>query len=135
MKDSNDYSETSTVKLRGKTAIDSAHKNTSIEDERRITNRISEIYGVTKEEASDIHTNYHQARIRNILRQRAKGQGMRDSTFEENMQRLNIIKYALSISRGELIEMAAGDILFKELSDMQKKNEGMSDDRYFNFYH
>ena len=135
MKDSNDYPETSTVKLRGKTAIDSAHKNTSIEDERRITNRISDIYGVTKEEASDIHTNYHQGRIRNILRQRAKGQGMRDSIFEENMRRLNIIKYALSISRGELIEMAAGDILFKELSDMQNKNEGMSDDRYFNFYH
>lgn len=105
MEDSNNYSETETLKLRGKTAISSAHKNVSIEDERRITNRISDIYQVTIEEASDIHVNYHHDRIRNMLRNRAKKHGMTDKVFEESVQRLNILKYALSISRGELIEM------------------------------
>jgi hypothetical protein len=134
MKDSNNYSETETLKLRGKTAISSAHKNISIEDERRITYRISDIYKVTIEEASDIHINYHHDRIRNMLRKRAKKHGMTDTVFEEGVQRLDILKYALSISRGELIEMAAGDILFKQLSIMQSENEDTPEDRYFNFY-
>ena len=42
-----------------------------------------------------------------MLRNRAKKHGMTDKVFEENVQRLNILKYALSISRGELIEMAS----------------------------
>jgi predicted RNA-binding protein len=120
--------------LRGKTAISSAHENISIEDERRITYRISDIYKVTIEEASDIHVNYHHDRIRNMLRKRAKKHGMTDTVFEESVQRLDILKYALSISRGELIEMAAGDILFKQLSVMQSENEDTPEDRYFNFY-
>ena len=134
MEDSNNYSETDTPKSRGKTAINSAHKNTSIEDERRITNRISDLYEVTLEEASDIHVNYHHDRIRKMLRQRAKKHGMTNTVFEESVQHLNILKYAFSISRGELIEMAAGDILFKQLSDMQNESEGAPEDRYFNFY-
>ena len=134
MKDSNNYSETETLKLRGKTAISSAHKNISIEDERRITYRISDIYKVAIEEASDIHVNYHHDRIRNMLRKRAKKHGMTDTVFEESVQRLDILKYALSISRGELIEMAADDILFKQLSIMQSENEDTPEDRYFNFY-
>jgi predicted RNA-binding protein len=134
MNDSNNYSETDIQRLRGKTAIDSVHKNISLEDERRITKRISDIYGVGVEEARDIHINYHHDRIRNLLRQRAKGQGMTDTTFEDCVQDLNIIKYAFSISRGELIEMAAGDILFKQLSEIQNESENISEDRYFNFY-
>jgi hypothetical protein len=59
---------------------------------------------------------------------------MTDTVFEESVQRLDILKYALSISRGELIEMAAGDILFKQLSIMQSENEDTPEDRYFNFY-
>lgn len=134
MTDSDNYTETDILKLRGKTAIDSAHKNTSIEDERRITSKISDIYSVTMEEASDIHANYHQGRIRNVLRQRAKRQGMTESIFEDSIQHLDIMKYAFSIARGELIEMAACDILFKQLSDMQNESSSISEDRYFNFY-
>jgi hypothetical protein len=50
------------------------------------------------------------------------------------VQNLDIIKYAFSISRGELIEIAAGDILFKQLSEMQNESENITEDRYFNFY-
>jgi len=135
MKDSNNYSEPDVLKLRGKTAIDSVHKNISLEDEKRITNRISDIYGVGIEEASEIHINYHHDRIRTLLRQRARRKGMTDTIFEDSVQNLDIIKYALSISRGELIEMAAGDILFKQLSEMQNETDNsISEDRYFNFY-
>ena len=135
MNDSNNYSETDIQRLRGKTAIDSVHKNISLEDEKRITNRISDIYGVGIEEASEIHINYHHDRIRTLLRQRARRKGMTDTIFEDSVQNLDIIKYALSISRGELIEMAAGDILFKQLSEMQNETDNsISEDRYFNFY-
>ena len=134
MEDSNNYSETDTLKSRGKIAINSAHKNTSVDDERRITSRISDMYEVTIEEASDIHVNYHHDRIRNMLRLRAKKHGMTDTVFEKSVHHLNILKYAVSISRGELIEVAAGDILFKQLSDMQNENEDTPEDRYFNFY-
>jgi|SRR5215467_2476342 predicted RNA-binding protein len=134
MKDSNNYSKNNIQRLRGKTAIDSVHKNISLEDERRITKRISDIYGVGIEEAGDIHINYHHDRIRNLLRKRAKKQGMTDIMFEDCIQNLDIIKYAFSISRGELIEIAAGDILFKQLSEMQNESENITEDRYFNFY-
>jgi hypothetical protein len=134
MKDSNNYSKNNIQRLRGKTAIDSVHKNISLEDERRITKRISDIYGVSLEEASDIHINYHNDRIRNLLCKRAKKQGMTDRMFEDCVQNLDIIKYAFSISRGELIEIAAGDILFKQLSEMQNESENITEDRYFNFY-
>ena len=92
------------------------------------------MYEVTIEEANDIHVNYHHDRIRNMLRLRAKKHGMADTVFEKSVHHLNILKYAVSISRGELIEMAAGDILFKQLSDMQNENEDTPEDRYFNFY-
>ncbi|HEY7572089.1 MAG TPA: hypothetical protein VH796_12045 [Nitrososphaeraceae archaeon] len=134
MNDSNNYSKNDIQRLRGKTAIDSVHKNISLEEERRITKRISDIYSVGIEEASDIHINYHHDRIRNLLRQRAKRQGMTDIVFEDCVQNLDIIKYAFSISRGELIEIAAGDILFKQLSEMQNESENITEDRYFNFY-
>ena len=83
MEDSNNYSETDTLKSRGKIAINSAHKNTSVDDERRITKRISDMYEVTIEEANDIHVNYHHDRIRNMLRLRAKKHGMTDTVFEK----------------------------------------------------
>ena len=134
MNDSNNYSKNDIQRLRGKTAIDSVHKNISLEDEKRITKRISDFYGVGIEEASDIHINYHHDRIRNMLRQRAKSQGMTDITFEDCVQNLDIIKYAFSISRGELIEIAARDILYKQLSEMQIEGESITEDRYFNFY-
>jgi predicted RNA-binding protein len=134
MNNSNNYSKHDIQRLRGKTAIDSVHKDISLEDEKRITKRISDIYSVGIEEASDIHINYHHDRIRNLLRKRAKKQGMTDIMFEDCVQNLEIIKYAFSISRGELIESAAGDILYKQLSEMQNESENISEDRYFNFY-
>lgn len=134
MNDSNNYSKNDIQRLRGKTAIDSVHKNISLEDEKRITKRISDIYSVGIEEASDIHINYHHDRIRKLLRHRAKKQGMTDIMFEDCVQNLEIIRYAFSISRGELIESAAGDILYKQLSEMQNESEDLTEDRYFNFY-
>src|SRR3954451_22784112 len=98
MKDSNNFSETETLRLRGKTAISSAHKNISIEDERRITYSIADIYKVTVEEASDIHVNNHHDRIRNMLRKRAKKQRMIDTVFVESEHSLDILKYAHSNS-------------------------------------
>jgi hypothetical protein len=46
-------------KLRGRSAIEAAHEGVTGEDEIRLESTISTLYGVDREEALEIHTNYH----------------------------------------------------------------------------
>jgi hypothetical protein len=129
---SNNYPNTGPSKLRGKLAIDMTHRSISKEDERRINIKISNFYGVGLEEAKEIHINYHSYRIFSFLLDRAKKQGMTEHMFVDLVKDLNLQEYAYRVSTGELIEMAAVDLLYKILCYVQ--NDSNREDRYINFY-
>jgi hypothetical protein len=132
MQNSNDEPNVESLKLRGRRAIDIEHKNKFKEDETRINIKISDIYRVDLEEAKDIHINYHSDRIFFLLMARAKKNGMTDSMFVDRVKNMNIYECALSVAQGELIEMAAVDLLYEELCEQEIK--GTRQDRYNNFY-
>lgn len=132
MQNSNDEPNVESLKLRGRRAIDIEHKNKFKEDETRINIKISDIYRVDIEEARDIHINYHSGRIFFLLMARAKKNGMTDSMFVDRVKNMNIYECALSVAQGELIEMAAVDLLYEELCEQEIK--GTRQDRYNNFY-
>ena len=131
MQNSNNESNVESLKLRGRSAIEIEHKNKFKEDETRIDIKISNIYRVDLEEAKDIHINYHSDRILLLLMGRAKKNGMTDSMFVDRIKNMNIYECALRVAQGELIEMAAVDLLYKELCE---EFNGNIPDRYINFY-
>lgn len=116
---------------RGRIALDLEHENISKEDERRIDTRICILYGVEAEEAKEIHTNYHSHRLYLLLRDRARKHGMTESTFLERLKSLNIYHFAYIVSQGQLMEMAAVDVLYKGLYNSEYHDP---DDRYISFY-
>jgi hypothetical protein len=124
-------------KLRGKSAIDISHKNILKEDEKRINIKISNLYGVDLDEAKEIHINYHLQRIFSLLLERAKKQGMTEYTFLDKARDLDVQEFAYQVSMGELIEMAAVDLLYKQLCIIQNNkisSNGIKEDRYISFY-
>jgi len=124
-------------KLRGKSAINILHKSILKEDEKRVNVKISNIYGVDLDEAKEIHTNYHLQRIFSLLLERAKKQGMTESLFVDKVSDLDVQEFAYQVSMGELIEMAAIDLLYKQLCEIQDNiisNNVIREDRYINFY-
>ena len=131
MQNSSDDAYDRSVKIKGRTAIDIEHKNILTEDEKRISNKISSIYGVNLEEAKEIHLNYHLYRISSFLFDRARKHGMTYSMFQNRISNTNIIEHAYGVSQGEMIEMAAVDKLYKELCSLEY---GTEEDRYISFY-
>jgi hypothetical protein len=132
-KNKNDLNNRSS-KLRGRTAISIQHQDISAaQEEKRLNNKISEMYGVDSDEAVDIHVNYHLDRISAFLLRRARKNGMLESMFFKRLNSLNAIGYAYSVAQGELLEMAAADILYKQLCNLHN-NDAPSDDRYVRFY-
>ena len=124
-------------KLRGKSAINILHKSILKEDEKRVNVKISNIYGVDLDEAKEIHTNYHLQRIFSLLLERAKKQGMTESLFVDKVRDLDVQEFAYQVSMGELIEMVAIDLLYKQLCEIQDNiisNNVIREDRYINFY-
>jgi len=124
-------------KLRGKSAINILHKSILKEDEKRVNVKISNIYGVDLDEAKEIHTNYHLQKIFSLLLERAKKQGMTESLFVDKVRDLDVQEFAYQVSMGELIEMAAIDLLYKQLCEIQDNiisNNVIREDRYINFY-
>ncbi|HET7147017.1 MAG TPA: hypothetical protein VFI73_00830 [Candidatus Nitrosopolaris sp.] len=119
---------------RGRIALDLEHANILEEDERRIDTKICALYGVEAEEAKEIHANYHFDRLYFLLRKRAREHGMTESTFLEKMESLNFDFCAYMVSQGQLLEMAAVDILFKGLCKSENNGQNDSDDRYVSFY-
>lgn len=133
MEDKNDPNSES-LKLRGRMAISIQHQNISAtQEEKRLNNKISEMYGVDSDEAVDIHVNYHFDRISAFLLRRARKNGMLESMFFKRLNSLNTIGYAYSVAQGELPEMAAVDILYKQLCNLYNENHPF-DDRYVSFY-
>ncbi|MGA7368037.1 MAG: hypothetical protein WBX01_02840 [Nitrososphaeraceae archaeon] len=121
-------------KLRGRVAISIQHQNISaLQEEKRLNNKISEMYGVDFDEAIDIHVNYHLDRISASLLRRSKKNGMLESMFFKRLSNLDAIGYAFSVAQGELLEMAAVDILYKQLCNLHNNDEP-ADDRYVSFY-
>jgi hypothetical protein len=57
---------------------------------------------------------------------------MTDSMFVDRVKNLDIYEHASMVAQGELIEMAAVDVLYKELCEAESK--GSREDRYINFY-
>jgi hypothetical protein len=132
-KNKNDLNNESS-KLRGRTAIRIQHQNISAaQEEKRLNNKISEMYGVDSDEAIDIHVNYHLDRISAYLLRRARKNGMLESMFFKRLKSLNAIGYAYNVAQGELLEMAAVDILYKQLCNLHNNDEP-TDDRYVSFY-
>src|ERR671938_901897 len=124
-------------KLRGKSALDISHKSILKEDEKRINIKISNLYGVDLDEAKEIHINYHLQRIFSLLLERAKKQGMTEYTFLDKVRDLDVQEFAYQVSMGELIEMAAIDLLYKQLCEIQNNmisDNVIREDRYINFY-
>ncbi|MDQ6865735.1 MAG: hypothetical protein M3044_18140 [Thermoproteota archaeon] len=119
---------------RGRIALDLEHENILEEDERRIDTKICILYGVEVEEAKEIHANYHSDRLYFLLRDRARKHGMTESTFLEKLESLNFYSYAYMVSRGQLMEMAAVDILYKGLCNSENNGRNNFDDRYISFY-
>lgn len=133
MEEKNDPNSES-LKLRGRMAISIQHQNISAaQEEKRLNNKISEMYGVDSDEAVDIHVNYHFDRISAFLLRRARKNGMLESMFFKRLNSLNTIGYAYSVAQGELPEMAAVDILYKQLCNLHNDNHPF-DDRYVSFY-
>jgi hypothetical protein len=135
--DNGDPTDVEPSKLRGKSAIDILHKSILKEDEKRINVKISNIYGVDLDEAKEIHINYHLQRIFSLLLERAKKQGMTESLFVDKVRDLDVQEFAYQVSMGELIEMAAIDLLYKQLCEIQNNiisNNVRREDRYINFY-
>ena len=131
--DKNDLNGESS-KLRGRSAISIQHQEISAaHEEKRLNNKISEMYGVDSDEAIDIHVNYHLDRISAFLLRRARKNGMLESMFHKRLNSLNTIGYAYSVAQGELLEMAAVDILYKQLCNLHNNDEP-TDDRYVRFY-
>src|SRR5438477_7497381 len=131
MDDSHNHSKR---QQRGRIALDLEHENILEEDERRIDTKICILYGVEAEEAKEIHANYHSDRLYFLLRDRARKHGMTESTFLEKLESLNFYDYAYVVSRGELMEMAAVDILYKVLCNSENNGPSNFDDRYVSFY-
>jgi hypothetical protein len=135
--DNGDPTDVEPSKLRGKSAIDISHKSILKDDEKRINVKISNIYGVDLDEAKEIHINYHLQRIFSLLLERAKKQGMTESLFVDKVRDLDVQGFAYQVSMGELIEMAAIDLLYKQLCEIQNNmisNNVIKEDRYINFY-
>ena len=126
--------DSSNSQHRGRIALDLEHENILEEDEKRIDLKICSLYGVGAEEAKEIHTNYHLHRLYFLLEDRSRKHGMTELTFLERLENLNFYHYAYAVSRGELMEMAAVDILYKGLCNSENNEHSNCDDRYISFY-
>jgi hypothetical protein len=115
-------------KLRGRSAIEAAHAGVTGEDEARLETTISSLYRVDKEEAAEIHANYHVDKILALLAKRARENGMKRKTLVDRVQHLDIPGAAYQVAKGKLTEVAAVDALFRGLSTIE--SNGKADDRF-----
>jgi hypothetical protein len=130
-----DHTNSDRSKPRGRVALDIWHKSISRDDEKRINFKISNTYKVDLEEAKEIHSNYHSNRIMSLLLDWAKKHGMTESTFATCQLDVDVHELAYQVSMGELIEIAAAELLYKQLCDNFKMNNNhTTEDRYINFY-
>jgi hypothetical protein len=137
MQEPNNSNHTNSDRSRpkGRVALDIWHRSISRDDEKRINFKISNTYKVDLEEAKEIHSNYHSNRILSLLLDWAKKHGMTESTFATCQLDVDVHELAYQVSMGELIEIAAAELLYKQLCDNFKMNNNhTTEDRYINFY-
>ena len=118
-------------KPRGRSAIQAAHLGVTWEDEARLDLIISDLYGVDKDEAAEIHLNYHVDRMLAALARRCAERGIRIDTIAEWLRYLDVSGAANQVAKGRLSEAAAIDTLFRSLRAIENQDR---DDRYINFY-
>jgi hypothetical protein len=119
-------------KLRGRNAIEAAHAGMSGEDEARIESAISRLYGVSHDEAAEIHTNYHVDRIFLSLYTRALANGMKKEAILKRFQELDFLGVSQQVTQGKIAEAAAVEVLFRSLARLE--TTGKVEDRYLSFY-
>lgn len=127
----NSHNDNSYRNMRGKFALDDAHKGIAKEDESLVNLKISQLYSVDIDEAEEIHINYHIDRLISMLYVLSKNHGMTYDTFKEKLQQLNIEEIAIQISKGVIYERVGLDVLYRELAKIERVE---SKDRYINFY-
>ena len=115
-------------KPRGRSAIEVAHSDIIGEDEARLDETISNLYGVGREEAAEIHVDYHVDKILASLAKRARQKGMKRQVLAERVQHLDISGTAYQVAKGKLTETAAVDALFRGLSSIE--SNGKAEDRF-----
>lgn len=126
--DDNGYDKSNDkILTKGKMALDMLHKNVSKEDEKNINLKISDIYGVDFDEANEIHVNYHNLRINNLIKKSDILQRM-DQTMERYF---DISSLSSMVVNGEITENTCLDIL---INAVRNKAQPQVKDRYINFY-
>ncbi|HEY8139597.1 MAG TPA: hypothetical protein VIE86_00775 [Nitrososphaera sp.] len=102
------------------------------EDEARLESTISGLYGVSHDEAVEIHTNYHVDRIFLSLYTRALANGMKKEAILQRFQELDFLGIAQQVTQGKIAEPAAVEVLFRSLAKLETR--GKVEDRYLSFY-
>lgn len=112
---------------KGKSALDNLHENIVKEKEKALNLKISDIYSVDYEEASEIHINYHLLRIRSMIERSDILSNMK-GFIESN---LDVRGLAAQVAFGHITENTCMDIL---IGVMKNQKETRLKDRYINFY-
>ncbi|HKR73566.1 MAG TPA: hypothetical protein VJR94_05590 [Candidatus Nitrosocosmicus sp.] len=112
---------------KGKNALDVLHENMVKEKEKDLNLKISDIYGVDYDEASEIHINYHNLRIRKMIEKSESLSSMK-SFIDSNFDLKNL---SAQVAFGQITENTCMDIL---IGIMKNQKEAKIKDRYINFY-
>ena len=112
---------------KGKNALDVLHENIVKEKEKDLNLKISDIYGVDYDEASEIHINYHNLRIRKMIEKSESLSSMK-SFIDSNFDLKNL---SAQVAFGQITENTCMDIL---IGIMKNQKEVKIKDRYINFY-
>jgi hypothetical protein len=112
---------------KGKGAIDILHDNIVKEKEKALNLKISDMYSVDYEEASEIHINYHLLRIYSMIEKSDTLSRMK-AFIESN---LDVRSLAAQVAFGQITENTCMDIL---IGIIKNQKETKVKDRYINFY-
>jgi hypothetical protein len=124
--------ESDAKKPRGRSAIEAAHGDVTNEDEARLDLMISDLYGVDRDEAAEIHLNYHLDRMLTAIVRLCAEKGITsNNTIADRLRYLDFSGAAYQVAKGRLSEAAAVDALFRSLRAIENQDR---DDRYINFY-
>jgi hypothetical protein len=112
---------------KGKNALDALHENIVKEKEKDLNLKISDIYGVDYDEASEIHINYHSLRIKKMIEKSESLSGVK-GFINSNFDLKNL---SAQVAFGQITENTCMDIL---IGLMKNQKEAKIRDRYINFY-
>ena len=115
------------VVSKGKNALDALHENIVKEKEKDLNLKISDIYGVDYDEASEIHINYHSLRIKKMIEKSESLSGVK-GFINSNFDLKNL---SAQVAFGQITENTCMDIL---IGLMKNQKEAKIRDRYINFY-